>query len=256
MPEHTSLLTLLLSHMQETLNHNASLLGESFVGQQSPTWQSFEPLIAAVVVAIVLVIGGMVLKPRFAKVEERVVPEERLTLATFAEVFIGYFYNMAKDVMGPERAKKYFPVIGTSACFVFFSNVLAMVPGAPVPTSSLGITLGSGLVVFILFNLYGLKVNGLAYIKHFAGPSLVLAPLMFVIEIISVGVRPITLALRLMLNMSVDHLIVGIFTGLVAVLVPLPFMLLGCVVLVVQTLVFTLLTCVYISLATEDLHEH
>ena len=61
------------------------------------------------------------------------------------------------------------------------------------------------------------------------------------------------LAVRLMLNMAVDHLIVGIFAGLVAVLVPLPFMLLGCLVLIVQTLVFTMLTCVYIGLATE--HE-
>ncbi len=256
MPEHTSFLTLLLAHMKETLSHNASLLGHTFIGDAPPTWQSFEPIIAALIVAAALVGIGLRLRPRLAKVEERVVPEEKLTLATFAEVFIGYFYDMAKDMMGPERAKKYFPVVGTAACFVFLSNLMAMVPGAPVPTSSLGITLGSALVVFILFNLYGLKVNGLAYIKHFAGPSLVLAPLMFVIEIISVAVRPLTLALRLMLNMSVDHLIVGIFTGLVASLVPLPFMLLGCVVLVVQTLVFTLLTCVYISLATEHLDHH
>ena len=44
-----------------------------------------------------------------------------------------------------------------------------------------------------------------------------------------------------------------IFAGLVAVLIPLPFMALGVLVLIVQTLVFTMLTCVYIGLATE--HE-
>jgi F-type H+-transporting ATPase subunit a len=131
--------------------------------------------------------------------------------------------------------------------------VLALVPGAPVPTTHLGVTLGCALVVFILFNIYGLKENGWAYIKHLAGPAWYLAPLMFVIETISLLVRPLTLAIRLMLNMAVDHLIVGIFAGLVAVLVPLPFMLLGVLVLIVQTLVFTMLTCVYIGLATE--HE-
>jgi F-type H+-transporting ATPase subunit a len=56
-----------------------------------------------------------------------------------------------------------------------------------------------------------------------------------------------------MLNMSVDHLLLGIFMGFLSVLLPLPLMLLGCIVVLVQTLVFTLLTCIYIGLATE--HE-
>ena len=253
MPEHTSFLTLLLSHAKETLAHNAGYLGDTFVKGQKPTWQSTEPIIAAVLVALALIIVGLVVRAGFAKQDERVVPEARLSLLTFVELFLGYFYDLAKSILGPERAKKYFPVIGTSACFVFLSNALAMVPGSPVPTTSLGITLGCGLVVFILFNIYGLKENGMAYIKHLAGPAWYLAPLMFVIETISLLVRPMTLALRLMLNMAVDHLIVGIFAGLVAVLVPLPFMALGVLVLIVQTLVFTMLTTVYIGLATE--HE-
>jgi F-type H+-transporting ATPase subunit a len=53
--------------------------------------------------------------------------------------------------------------------------------------------------------------------------------------------------------MAVDHLILSIFLGFMAVLVPLPIMVLGVLVIGVQTLVFTLLTCVYIGLATE--HE-
>jgi F-type H+-transporting ATPase subunit a len=200
-----------------------------------------------------LILLGIWARARLSRLDERVVPESRLSLATFIELFLGYFYDLAKSIMGPERAKKYFPVIGTSACFVFFSNALALIPGSPVPTTHLGVTLGCALVVFLLFNLYGLKENGFAYIKHLAGPAWYLAPLMFVIETISLIVRPFTLALRLMLNMAVDHLIVGIFAGLIAVLVPLPFMALGVLVLVVQTLVFTMLTCVYIGLATE--HE-
>jgi F-type H+-transporting ATPase subunit a len=157
--------------------------------------------------------------------------------------------------MDADRAKKYFPVIATSACFVFFSNVMALFPGFPVATSHLSITLGCALVVFILFNIYGLATNGLGYIKHLAGPAWYLAPLVFFIELISLCVRPVTLAVRLLLNMAVDHLILGIFLGLVAVLVPIPVMLLGCIVVVVQTLVFSLLTCVYIGLATEH-EEH
>lgn len=253
MPEHTSFLTLLLSYAKDTLAHNAHYLGRTFVNDQPPTWQSTEPIIAALCVAAALVLIGLYARARMTKVDERVVPESRLSLMTFIELFLGYFYDTAKSIMGPERAKKYFPVVATSASFVFFSNALALVPGFPVPTTSLGITLGCSMVVFILFNAYGLKENGFAYIKHLAGPAWYLAPLMFVIETIALLVRPLTLALRLMLNMAVDHLIVGIFAGLVAVLVPLPFMVLGILVLCVQTLVFTMLTCVYIGLATE--HE-
>ncbi|MEY2932036.1 MAG: hypothetical protein RL033_2785 [Pseudomonadota bacterium] len=253
MPEHTSFLTLLLAHAKGTLAHNAGFLGDSFVNGTPPTWRSTEPIIAALCVALMLIVLALLGRARLRRLDDAVVPEARLSLATFVELFLGYFYDLAKGIMGPERAKKYFPVIGTSACFVFGSNVLALVPGAPVPTTHLGVTLGCALVVFILFNIYGLKENGWAYIKHLAGPAWYLAPLMFVIETISLLVRPLTLAIRLMLNMAVDHLIVGIFAGLVAVLVPLPFMLLGVLVLIVQTLVFTMLTCVYIGLATE--HE-
>jgi F-type H+-transporting ATPase subunit a len=252
-PEHTSLLTLLLAHAKETLAHNARYLGDTFVKGHPPDWRSTEPIVAALIVATALVLIGLYARARLSKLDERVVPESRLSLVTFVELFLGYFYDLAKGIMGPERAKKYFPVVGTAASFVFLSNVLALVPGSPVPTTSLGVTLGCSLVVFILFNIYGLKENGWAYIKHLAGPVWPMAPLMLVVELISLLVRPLTLALRLMLNMAVDHLIVGIFAGLIAVLVPLPFMALGILVLIVQTLVFTMLTCVYIGLATE--HE-
>lgn len=139
--------------------------------------------------------------------------------------------------------------------FIFFANVLALLPGFPVATSSLNVTLGCALVVFVLFNLYGLIENGWSYLKHLAGPAWYLVPLILPIEIISLCVRPITLAVRLMLNMSVDHLILSIVLGLFAVLVPVPLMVLGILVVVLQTLVFTLLTCIYIGLATEH-EEH
>jgi F-type H+-transporting ATPase subunit a len=66
-------------------------------------------------------------------------------------------------------------------------------------------------------------------------------------------VRPVTLAVRLMINMTADHMVLGLFLGLIAVFLPVPVMMLGVIVVVVQTLVFTLLTCIYIGLATE--HE-
>ena len=253
MPEHSSWLTLLLEHMRETLEHNAHAIGTTFVGGRDATWHDFEPLITSLIVVVLLILTGLYIRVRMSRVDEAVIPDDSLTLRTFAEAFLGYFYDLAKSVMDADRAKRYFPIIGTSACFVFLANVMALLPGFPVATSHLSITLGCAIVVFIMFNAYGLMVNGLGYIKHLAGPAWYLAPLIFVIEVISLCVRPITLAVRLMLNMAVDHLILGIFLSLVATLVPLPVMVLGCLVVVVQTLVFTLLTCIYIGLATE--HE-
>jgi F-type H+-transporting ATPase subunit a len=256
MPEHSSFVTLLLAHMKSTLAHNAEGLGQTFIGHHNASWHNFEPLVtSAAIAALLLLIAGYV-RSRLAKVEEAVVPDESLTLRTFVEVFLDYFYNLAKDVMDAKRAKKYFPLIATAACFVFCANVMALVPGFPIATTSLSITLGSALVVFILFNLYGLKENGIGYLKHLAGPVWYLAPLVFPIELISLCVRPLTLALRLMLNMSVDHLLIAIFTGFLTVLVPVPVLILECLVVLIQTLVFTLLTCIYIGLATEHEEHH
>ncbi|HEX2734236.1 MAG TPA: F0F1 ATP synthase subunit A [Polyangiaceae bacterium] len=255
MPGHDTWLTLILEHIKETLDHNAALLGETFVGHHPATWHVFEPILASALVMLVLVALATRVRSQLTDTASAVIPDTSLTLRTFMEAFIGYFHDMAKNMMGPVRAKKYFPLIGASALFVFFSNILALLPGFPVPTSHLSVTAGCALVVFVLFNVYGLMANGSAYIKHLFGPAWYLAPLLFVIEVISLCVRPVTLAVRLMLNMAVDHLIMGILLSMFPLFLPLPVMVLGVLVIAVQTLVFTMLTCIYIGLATEHL-EH
>ena len=253
MPEHTTWFTLLLSYMRDTLERNAQAFGTSVVKHEPPSWRSFEPLAASLFVTLLVLAIAARVRGQLANPDDAVVPEDRLTLRTFMEAFLSYFYDLAKSVMDAERAKKYFPLIGAAAMFVFFSNILALIPGFPVATSSLSVTLGCAIVVFVCFNAYGLAANGFGYVAHLAGPAWYLAWLVFPIEVISLIVRPITLAVRLMLNMAVDHLILGIFLSLVCVLVPIPIMLLGVLIILIQTLVFTLLTCIYIGLATE--HE-
>lgn len=253
MPEHASFLTLVLGHFKETLEHNTGLIGQSLVEGVPPSWNSFEPLVASLLVFTIAILASVSVRNKLSDAEAAVIPEDRLTLRTFAEAFLSYFYDLAKSVMDADRAKRYFPLIGTAAVFVFCSNVMALIPGMPVATSNLNVTFGCGIIVFILFNAYGVLTNGFSYVAHLAGPTWWLAPLLFPIEVISLCVRPVTLGVRLMINMAVDHLILSLFTGLVAILVPIPLMLLGILVVVVQTMVFTLLTCIYIGLATE--HE-
>jgi F-type H+-transporting ATPase subunit a len=252
MPEHTTFLTYLLSKFP-ALQENAENIGYSFVGHHDPTWRSFEPIITSLLVIAFVTILALRTRTTLVDVDRAVIPDDKLTLRTFMEAFIGYFYGIAKDVMGPKRAKRYFPIVGGSACFIFFANLMTLIPGLAPPTSSLNITLGCALCVFIMFNYYGLQANGFGYVKHLAGPKWYLAPLIFPIELISTCVRPVTLSIRLMVNMAVDHLLGTIALGMIAVLVPIPLMFLGAIVIVVQTLVFSLLTSIYIGLATE--HE-
>ncbi|MSP24384.1 MAG: ATP synthase F0 subunit A [Myxococcales bacterium] len=259
MPEHVSLLHYLLYF----LGANAHVVGTSIEGHHVG-YRELEPLVMAGVLMLVLLYLGSEVRGVYRRLKSATIPEEELTLRTFFEVFFEFFYNMARDVMGPKNAKRYFPLIGSCAIFIFVSNAIGLIPGFAPPTSNLNVTAGCALLVFLSFNYYGLKENGLDYVKHLAGwgvfhsflPNLLLAVLMFPIEVISMCVRPVTLAIRLMLNIAVDHLLVSIFMGLFAILLPLPLMVLGVIVICVQALVFTLLSSIYIGLATAHAEHH
>lgn len=254
MPEHTSFLSYLVA-LFPALGENMKNFGLTFIGRHPVSSHGAEPLVAAAfVVAIVLALAFTV-RGKIQDYDKSVIPDDKLSLRTFLEVLIGYFYNMMKDMMGARRAKQYFPLIGTCAMFIFFSNVMGLIPGFNPPTSSLNVTAGCALIVFLAFNYYGLKENGLGYLKHLAGPVWWMAPFMFVLETLSLCIRPITLAVRLMLNMAVDHLLLALIVGLAPLFVPIPIMMLGTLIAMVQVLVFCLLSSIYIALATEHEHE-
>jgi F-type H+-transporting ATPase subunit a len=157
--------------------------------------------------------------------------------------------------MGRKKAEKYFPLIGTLVFFILFNNLIGLVPGFVPATDTLKTNLALSLLVFVMTHVYGVAEHGLPYFKHFAGPLWYLAPLMIPIEIISHIARPVSLALRLMGNIFADHKVVMSFFMLVPILVPLPFLVLGILVCTVQTLVFSLLTMVYIDMAVAH-EEH
>jgi F-type H+-transporting ATPase subunit a len=251
MPEHTSFFSYLIA-MFPALGENMKRLGHTAMGQHvSP--HSAEPIAASIFVMLLIVALAFAIRGQLVTHDKSVIPDSKLTLRTFFELLIGTFYDMMKEMMGPKRAKQFFPVIGTSACFIFFSNFLGMIPGFNPPTSSWNITLGCAIVVFVLFNFYGLRENGMGYLKHLMGPMIWLAPLIFPLEVLSLCLRPITLSVRLMLNMAVDHLLLSIVLAIFPLFLPIPIMILGTLVAIVQVVVFCLLSSIYISLATE--HE-
>jgi F-type H+-transporting ATPase subunit a len=255
MPEHTGFLTYLLARLPG-LRENAHNVGKTILGGHEVDYRGLEPIFMSMLIILLLIYLASEVRGEFRNLNESVVPEEKLTLRTFFETFFGYFYDMAKEVMGPHNAKRYFPIIGGSAGFIFFANASALIPGVNPPTSNLNVTLGCALLVFLAFNYYGIKENGMGYFAHLAGPKWYLAPLIFPIEVFSTCVRLVTLSIRLMVNIAVDHLVASIFIGLIALFVPVPLMFLAIIVVLVQTLVFCLLSSIYIGLATEKADHH
>ena len=266
MPEHTSWFTYLLEKLFPALGENMHNFGETYVGlllgkHDQVSAHAAEPLVASAFVMLLIIALAIRVRGQIGDYDKSVIPDDKLSLRTLLEILVGYFYGMMKDMMGPTRAKQYFPVVGTAAFFILFSNFLGLIPGFIPPTSSWNITAGCALVVLFTFSYYGFKSNGFGFITHLFGPYLgvALIPvniLIFVIEFVSTFIiRPITLSIRLMLNMAVDHLLVSLGLMAFALFVPIPIMILSTLVCIVQTLVFTLLTSVYITLATDG-HEH
>jgi F-type H+-transporting ATPase subunit a len=187
--------------------------------------------------------------------KQALVPEDKLTVRTFVELLVSTAYSMMSDIMGKKAARFFLPLIGTCAFVILLSNFLGLVPGFTPPTDSLNTTVAISMVIFFATHIFGFKENGLGYLKHFFGPVLFLAPLFFVIEMISNAARPLSLSIRLMANMFADHQVLSQVGGLVKWIVPVAPMVLGSLVCVVQTLVFCILSTVYISMAVAS-HEH
>ena len=207
---------------------------------------------------VLLVMAGLLLfalrvRRQLAAAADPTVPAANLSARNIAELIVEMISNLAQGVVGNE-AGRYVPFFASLFIFILVANLAGLLPGFTPPTDNFNITFGLGVVSFLAYNYYGVRAHGFAYLKQFMGPLLLLAPLMIVVEGFSHLFRPASLAIRLFGNMFADHLLLGIFTDLTRVVVPVVFYLLGTFVSLVQALVFTLLTMVYVGLAIS--HEH
>lgn len=174
-------------------------------------------------------------------------------LQGFFEVIVVSIKNMVVNVIG-EEGKDYLPLIFGIAIYVFFSNILGLIPGFASPSANLNSTVAPALVVFFTYNYIGIKRHGFSYIKHFMGPVLWLAPFMIIIEVIGHLARPLSLSVRLFGNIFGEDLVIAILFMLVPYLVPLPMFFLGIFTCLLQTYIFIMLTLIYIASALEETH--
>jgi F-type H+-transporting ATPase subunit a len=207
----------------------------------------------ALLVMAALLLFAFRVRAQLARVKDPSVPDSRFSARNLAEVVTEMITSLARGAIGHD-VDVYVPLFGSLFLFILGANLIGLLPGFTPPTDNFNITLALGAIAFAAYNYYGVRAHGVAYLKQFAGPLLVLAPLMIVVEVFSHLFRPASLAIRLYGNMFADHLLLGIFTDLTKVVVPVVFYVLGTFVSLVQALVFTLLTMVYVGLAVS--HEH
>lgn len=229
-------------------------------------------VVTAAFVGILLAAAAGLLYPRLRDAKRNVVPEAKFNLQTVFGVLIEMLAGLCDEIIGPS-GKKYLPFVGTIFFFIFFSNLIGLIPGFLPPTENWVTGAAVATISFLAFNYFGFREHGVGYLKHFFAPVspgpmksvvlwvLIMIPMivfqaLFVgIELMSTIFRPITLSVRLFANIFADHVVVGMaLKHLAYFLVPVVAMGLGIFVSFVQALIFTLLTMVYISGAVA--HEH
>ncbi len=211
----------------------------------------------ALVVAAVMIFFALAARKKLEAVPRK--------LQNFAEAIVEGINNLTVGIIGP-GGERFTPLVGTVFVFILLMNLIGQIPGFHSPTANFSLTLALGLVVFVYVQYQGMKSNGVGgHIKHFAGPMPALSWLILPIELIGEIVKPFTLGIRLFGNIFGEDVIIIVLAGLSATAlgipgIPLqfPLLLLALLTSVVQAMVFSILTCIYLAQVThhEQSEEH
>ncbi len=243
------------------------LLGESRLGAFLHRWENM--IFSLFVVALLSSVAYLASRKR------ELIPRTRLQ--NCAEMIAEGLSNFFSGVLGEREGRRYLPYIGTLFLYIVFMNLMGMVPGMKSPTSSLNTTAALALCTFIYVQFTGIRRLGmLGYLDHMAGSPrmpeekgifkifliLLFIPihiLLFVIHLIGELVKPVSLSLRLFGNITGEDALLAVFITLglsmlsgikapVGFPLQIPVMLLSLIGGIVQAMVFSLLSAVYISM--------
>lgn len=203
------------------------------------------------------------------------------------EFLLGYFDQVTHD---RAKSKKFLPIVGTLFMFILASNWFGLFPGmgsigiwqsvdghaelVPIlrsANSDLNLTLAMALFSVVTSHLFGMFTLGFfVHLNKFIqlgtiwkalkslNPVKILTAvvefLVGIIEIFSEVAKVVSLSLRLFGNVFAGEVLITVISGLVAYVVPLPFMAMELLVGVVQATVFSLLVLVYLTVATDTPH--
>lgn len=165
----------------------------------------------------------------------------------FVETIVEMLLNFFSGILGEERARTYFPFLGTMFLFILMSNYSGLLPGAghleglAAPSSTWSVTAGLAICVFFATHYFGVKAQGAKYFKSFLEPVFLMLPL----NLVEQCVRPLSLSLRLYGNIFGEEMTLSVLLGLVPYFVPITMMGLSLLLGLIQAVVFTLLSSIY-----------
>jgi len=183
--------------------------------------------------------------------------------------------EVVKPAIGEKDWKRFFPFIMCVFFFILFCNLLGLIPifpGSANITGNIGVTMMLALVVFVVVNLNGTKDYWM-HILWMPGVPTFVKPLLTIIEVLGLFIKPATLFIRLFANITAGHVIIlslvslifffksamGTSGAVAGVGLAVPFVfalnLLELFVAFLQAFVFSLLTALYIGGAVET-HDH
>lgn len=172
--------------------------------------------------------------------------------------------EIAKPNIG-RNYEKFFPYLLTLFFFILFGNLLGLLPGAGNLTGNIAVTMVLAVITFIITNVSGNR-SYWAHIFWTPGLPLVLRPIIFVVELIGVFTKPISLMIRLFVAITAGHIVLlslialtfvfgSYWVGFGSTLIVLFISLIEILVAAIQAYVFTLFSALYIGMATAE-HEH
>ncbi len=187
------------------------------------------------------------------------------SVANMVEAAVEAFQDYLIGVMGNDLARKYTPLIASFFFTILASNWLGLVPGMLAPSAMPAIPIALAIVGFLAVHFIAIKEGGFkAWIMHFVGEPLWLAPLNFPLHIIGELIKPLSLSLRLLCNVFGEEAVVVVLAGLAVTMLPiwlpipfqLPMLLLGTFFGFLQALVFATLLAIYLSIFMEHHGDH
>ncbi|MGO1769397.1 MAG: F0F1 ATP synthase subunit A [Microbacterium sp.] len=222
-------------------------------------------LIATAVLVILLLVGTR---------RMRVVPTRFQSVVEMGMDFVRV--SIARDLLGRKDGDRFVPLLMTIFLMVLFMNLTGVIPGINIAgTSVIGVPLLLAAISYVAFIYAGIRKSPAGFVKNSLFPSGVPWPLYIIVtplEFLSTFIiRPVTLTLRLLMNMIVGHLMLVLFfsatqffffglsgwwapLGVGTLAFGLGFTLFEILVGFLQAYVFTILTAVYIQLAVAEEH--
>jgi F-type H+-transporting ATPase subunit a len=140
----------------------------------------------------------------------------------------------------------YLPLLGSLFLFLIFANLSAVVPGMKPPTGHIETPAALAGIVFLSVHFFGIRARGVAnYASRYLKPN----PLLLPLNVLAEFTRTFSLMVRLFGNIMSHEFVIAIVVFLAGLFLPIPFMLLGVLIGIIQAYIFCVLAAVFIAAA-------